>query len=140
MRICTCWQPVWSVSQVNEHGEQQAMNACCHGCPHSHSWTDCVGLSKGSRLLCPRSPPQFPSPHLHLPPDSSRLCDAQAEAGSLPRPGNAQDGDKLLELVAALNDKAPQQSKLDIDDAAKAVTRKLASGEAAEGRLGPGLG
>ncbi|KAI8466875.1 MAG: hypothetical protein J3K34DRAFT_432282 [Monoraphidium minutum] len=73
------------------------------------------------------------APLLHL---GFQALDAfQAEAGSLPRPGNAADGSKLLELAAALNDAAPEGAKLEIDDAAAAVLRKLASG--ASGELNP---
>lgn len=73
------------------------------------------------------------SPRTRLP----RMARSQAEVGSLPRPGNAADGDKFLELVEAANAKAPQDARADIDDAAKSLLRKFASGARASG---PGRG
>jgi hypothetical protein len=53
---------------------------------------------------------------------------AQAETGALPRPGHAGDASKLLELVDAVNARAPRDARIDIDDAARGVLRKFASG------------
>jgi hypothetical protein len=53
----------------------------------------------------------------------------QVETGALPRPGHAGDASKLLELVDAVNARSPQDARLDIDDAARGILRKFASGE-----------
>jgi hypothetical protein len=52
----------------------------------------------------------------------------QAESGALPRPGNAGDAARLVALVEGLNAAAPQEARLELDDAARGVLRKLASG------------
>lgn len=53
----------------------------------------------------------------------------QAETGALPRPGNAADAAKLVELATDIAGRAPQEWRPEITDAAKAVLTKLASGE-----------
>jgi hypothetical protein len=57
--------------------------------------------------------------HCHLP-----CHPLQTANGSLPRPGNVSDGDKLLELVRALNE-AKGEDKVELDEG---VLRKFASG------------
>ncbi|GBG00327.1 ubiquitin-activating enzyme E1, partial [Raphidocelis subcapitata] len=73
------------------------------------------------------------SPLLHL---AFQALDAFiAESGSPPRPGHAGDAAKLLDLVAAANEKAPRDARAELDDAAKGLLRKFACG--ASGELNP---
>lgn len=51
---------------------------------------------------------------------------AQAEHGSLPRPGVSADGDKLLQLVHKLAAAKGGDVKVEVDEA---LVRKFASGE-----------
>lgn len=50
----------------------------------------------------------------------------QAEHGSLPRPGQSADGDKLLQLVNKLAAAKAGDAKVEVDEA---LVRKFASGE-----------
>lgn len=72
-----------------------------------------------SRRSLSDHPPWYPSQHT-----LSRLLPLQVAHGSLPRPGNVADGDKLLELVRALNE-AKGEDKVEVDEG---VLRKFASG------------
>ncbi|KIZ06683.1 ubiquitin-activating enzyme E1 [Monoraphidium neglectum] len=88
--------------------------------------------SPGEFLLSDFSKMDRP-PLLHL---AFQALDAfQAESGALPRPGNAGDAARLVALVEGLNAAAPQEARLELDDAARGVLRKLASG--ASGELNP---
>jgi hypothetical protein len=49
----------------------------------------------------------------------------QAEHGSLPRPGQSADGDKLLQLVNKLAAAKAGDAKVEVDEA---LVRKFASG------------
>ena len=80
-----------------------------------------ASLGRALRWLCLFNLPPKPNPVL--------LTRApQAEAGSLPRPGNAADAAKLFSAAEALNAKAAEANRVTLDAAAKALLQKFASG------------
>ncbi len=47
----------------------------------------------------------------------------QAEAGAAPRPGNSEDGDKVLQLAAAANERLAADARADLDSEANQKVR-----------------